>query len=150
MVCLVLASAAFAAGADATRPVDLSLWATQATQEQRPEKYFDAGLEPIRTAVNDLPFDTYKKVKVSRQAAPCGEESRLAIDERYTLFVKPVSREADGRIRLEIRIEMAPKEPGGKPVKALDTRMMLAPGEKVKFGGLKLAQGELVVVVSAT
>lgn len=145
----MLLMAGLAAGDDAARPVDLSVWAAHATQENRTEKWVDADLEPIRAALNDLPFDTYKKIQVARQSIPCGQETRFVLDERYTLFVTPVSREKDGRIRLEIRVDLAPKSPEAKPVKALATRIVVTPGEKVKFRGLKREQGELIVVLSA-
>lgn len=146
---LIVAGLVCGADEKAPRPVNLSMWAVKATQEGRQTKYFDPGLEPIQGAVGDLPFDTYRKVQTAKRAVPYNEEGRFPIDAKYTLFVKPQSKEADGRIRLDVRIEMASKTPGGQPVKALGTELVVKPGEKVKFGGLKLEDGTLVVLMAA-
>lgn len=129
--------------------VDLSLWAAHATQEGRSPKHFDPGLEPIESAVADLPFDTYRKAQVTRQPIPYKSETRLSIDARYTLFVTPRAKEQDGRIRLDIRVESAPKNPQAKPIIALSTRLMACPGKKTRLGGFKLDRGELVIVLAA-
>lgn len=146
---ILLAGLIFAGGNEQGQPIKISVWAAQASQENRPEKFFDAGLEAIRPAVSDLPFDTFKKVMVSNASAVFAQEARFTLDDKYTLYVTPLSRETDGRIRLDIRVEMQPKEPGGKPIKALATRMIIAEKEKVKFRGLKRDAGELIVVLAA-
>ncbi len=141
--------AAIALGAPAgEEPVSMSVWAVQATQEGHSPKQFEAGLESIRGAVADLPFDTYRKVQALTQTLPAGQETRVAIDARYTLFLKPLDTDPEGRIRLEVRVELAPKAPQDKPVTALSTRLALAPGKQAKVGGFKLEQGELVIVLS--
>lgn len=141
--------AASGAGGQADEKVFLSVWAVQATNEERESRHFDPGLETIRDAVADLPFDTYRRVRADRKEAACGAEIRFPLDARYTLFVKPVSREDDGRIRLDIRVEIAPRKEGDKPVNALSTRMIAAPGKKTRLGGFKLDKGELLIVLAA-
>ena len=131
----------------ADNTVSLSIWAAQATTEHRAEKHFDPGLEPIKKAVEDLAFDTYRKVKTAKQAAPLGKQSRTPLDGKYTLCVTPVSKEPDGRGRLELRIEIAPKEKDDKPVNALTTRVLMKPGEMMKLRGLKMDPGEMIIVI---
>lgn len=145
VIVLLALSGAGAAPEDA---IVLSVWAAQATTEGRETKYFDPELEPIRNDVNDLRFDTYHQVRVDRREAPCGMETRFPLDARYTLCVTPVSKEHDGRIRLDVRVEMAPRKEGDKPINALSTRMMAAPDKKTRFIGFKLEQGELVILLA--
>jgi len=146
---LIVMSLVCGADEGTPRPVNVSMWAVKATQEGRQTKYFDPGLESIQGAVGDLPFDTYRKVQTAQRVVRYNEEGRFPIDAKYTLFVKPQAKESDGRIRIEVRIEMAPKTPEGKPVKALSSELVVQPGEKVKFGGLKLEDGTLVVLMAA-
>ena len=62
--------------------------------------------------------------------------------------MKPLSRDRVGRVRVNVRIEMAAKREGGKPVNALsNTTIALVPGVKVNLGGLRLDQGDLIVVL---
>ena len=129
--------------------VVVSFWAVQATHEGQNPKHFDPGLEAIQGAVADLPFDTYRKVQAAEKKLAFGSENRLALDARYTLVLKPIAKEPDGRIRMDIRVEMAPQNPQDKPVTALSTRMALSPGKQTKLGGFKLDRGELVIVLSA-
>lgn len=134
-----------------TAPEDrivLSVWAAQATNEDRETRHFDPELEPIRNDVSDLRFDTYHRVRVDRREAPCGKETRFPLDARYTFCVKPISKEQDGRIRLDVRVEMAPRKEGDKPINALSTRIMAAPDKKTRFIGFKLEQGELVILLA--
>ena len=145
---VILAILAGAESVPAERPVPFSMWAVAATQEDRKEKYFDEALEPMSAAVADLPFDTYHKVRTVRQDLGIGVETRIPLNEIYTLFIKPISRSEDGRIRLGVRVEMPPKKKGGDPVKALATEVLLRPGEMAKFGGFRLEEGRLVIVVA--
>lgn len=128
--------------------VVLSVWAAEATKQDRKDAHFDRGLEPIRRAVSDLPYNHYKRLNTGQLKAPMGSAESFALDSRYTLVVKPVSREPDKRLRMEVRVEMKPREKGKKPINALETRLRVRPGEMVKFHGLKTEGGEMVVVLS--
>lgn len=136
--------------ADAAAPVVLSVWAARATQESREEVHLDAALEPIRASLRGLPFNTYRSLVTARPSCPMGEETRLAITAHYTLAVKPVSRTDGGRLCLEVRVEMPP-HPDSKraePVAALSTVVNLSPNRQIKLGGLRLEEGELVLVLA--
>ena len=110
-------------------------------------KQFDQGAQPISEALADLPYKRYDTIRADRRAAPYRQQTRVAINPRYTLCVSPISREPDGRIRTELCVEMAPRQKGERPVKALETRVLMAPGKAVKLRGLRLEEGELVIVL---
>ncbi|GEM_PF-1127206 len=146
LLCVALSVALHANAEDR---VTLSLWAAQATQEGKTPKEFDPGLEPITNAVADLPFDTYKKILATKQSIVLKKETKIPVESRYSLCITPMSKESDGRMRMDIRVEITPKTPGDKPVVALSTRLMLSPGKLVKLGGFPLEKGELIIVLSA-
>lgn len=138
-----------AAGNEPPTP-NIRVVAIQATNEGRePGKiHFDPGLGEVRAAVADLKFDTYRKIRAATLQAPYNKETEFQINPKYTLFVKPLSRERTGQVRLNIRIEMPPKDKKKKPIKAIETTVAAAPEKQFKLRGLKLDNGELVVVIS--
>ncbi len=146
MVCCILL---FSLLTRAEERITLSLWAAQATQEGKTPKEFEPGLEPIANAVADLPFDSYRKLLAEKRAIAYKKETPIPVESRYTLFVTPLSKESDGRLRMDIRVELAPKTAGGTPVAVLSTRLMASPGKLVKLGGFALEKGELIIVFSA-
>jgi hypothetical protein len=141
-------SAGIAAGAETAV---LSVWAARATQEAREGVHVDPALEPIRQSLRGLPFNTYRSLLTARPACPMGEETRLRVTAHYTLVVKPLERKDGGRLCLEVRIEMPPHPDSGRtePVAALSTVVNLSPNRQIKLGGLKLEEGELVLVLAA-
>lgn len=144
LVCVSLLSGAIFAE---TRPVDLSICAVHATQEARETRYFDAGLEFVRAVLLDLPFNVFHLIKKEELRATTGQETRLALDERYTLFITPIEVLENGSVRMDVRIDVKSKKPDVTPIKALQTRMLVQAGKKVKFRGLKLDEGEMVLVL---
>lgn len=133
----------------ATSPGTLGLAPTSQAPRSRAtggEKQYDSGLDMIKTALASLPFDHFKRLASERAKTKVGEESKVRIDDRYTLFATPESRGNDGRVRMEIRVEMA-RSDGKPPTKAVDTTLLLAPGKMVNLGGFKMDQGELVIVM---
>jgi hypothetical protein len=146
MLCAVLC-VSFNASAKTT--IQLSLWAAQATKENIPKPHFDAPLNPIKKAVADLPFNSYRTVKTVKKTISDGPPTKIALNKKYALLVKVLAKEKDGRIRLELAIELPPKKKGGKPVRALTTRVLMKPKEMIKLRGLKLDKGEMVVVLQA-
>ncbi len=146
---LMLVLAAGAVGEPRRDPVSLSVWAACASKEGRETKHFDAAVKPIADAVGDLPFDTYHSVKTAKQTANIGVKAKFPIDAKYTLYITPVAHTSDKRIRLELLVEMAPKKKGDKPVKALSTRVLAKPRQKLKLHGIQAEKGELVIVLMA-
>ena len=130
-----------------TTPLKVSMVAVQAKNEGRAQKYFGPGLEPVRRAVGGLDYDSFYKIQSAEVPAPYGEETKIYINEQYTLFITPVERMDDGRIRLKARITMQSRD-RRRTINALDTTLAMKPGSHLNLGGLRLTSGELIVVVS--
>ena len=128
-------------------PLQVSVVAVQAINEGRASKHFGPGLSQVRHAIAGLDYDSFYKVRSADLPVPYGEEAKIYIDDQYTLYITPLSVTEDGRIRIKARITMKSK---GKTVKALDTTLTMTPGSRLNLGGLRLASGELVVVVSVS
>ena len=135
-------------GDEAPPPVRIAVYAVQVTDEQRKDKYYDPVLQPVRRALDDLKFDTFREVRTATLTVSLNEEASLKLDSKFTLFVKPLSREQSGQVRLDVRVEMPPKKRDQKPIKVFETRIAMAPGKPFRACGLKLEEGELVVVLS--
>lgn len=148
-LCMAVVALVGVAAAD-SGPVPFSYWAVHATDEGRTEKSYGAGLDGVRTTLDSLPYDTYRKITNGRKSVREGERERVRLNADYTLCIKPLSRESDGRYRVEIQVEMDPKSPGKSPVKALDTRMLMRPGEQIRMGGMRLEDGGDLVIILAT
>ncbi len=131
-------------------PVSVHMWAVQATQEDRAQPHFDREVVAIKPAVEELPYDTYKKVAVAWRSAQVNEPARLPIDGTYTLIATPLPDQGDHRIRLEVAVEMKnQRDARGGAVKALQTTMALVPEKMVKLRGFRLDTGnELLIVLS--
>ena len=127
----------------------VSVWAALGTSEGRETPSFEPALEAIRKAVADLPYDTYRKVAVSRTTAPFGEETKVKLDEKYTLVLEPLSRTEQGHLRMEIRITAPPRKKGEARVNLLSTGVVLKPGNQLKLRGLHTDAGELIIVLQA-
>ena len=129
-------------------PVNITVTAVHATHEKRAEKFFDPGIEGLRSAVADLEFDTYKKIRRETLRAPFNRDTTLELTPKYTLAITPISKESKNQIRVKVCVQMPPRAPGARPVNALDTTLLISPGKQVKLRGLKLDPGELVIILS--
>lgn len=137
-----------AAQSDVTQPpADVAVYAIYATNENRPEPEFDPALAPVRHAVSDLGFDTYRKIKADVISAPFGKETGFPINEKYTLYIKPLNRQ-DIQTRINVRVELAPRSQQERPKTAVTTVVAMAPSKQVKLRGLKMDKGELVIVLA--
>lgn len=144
---LILLATAITAWADEvpSTPATVSMVAVRAADEAEP--YFDPALNAVRSALADVKSNALRKVRASDTSAPYAEETKFPIDERYTLYITPVSRGDDGRVRAKARITVVPRR-GGSPVNAVDTTLSIVPGDYVKIRGLKIESGELVVLLT--
>jgi len=129
-------------------PIVLSMVAVHATKEGSSPKSYDPALKEVRAALEDLKFDTYRLICTQTVSARHNEESKVAISPDYTLYVKPLSKDPGGKVRVSVRIEMPPKKEGEKPVNALSTTLVIVPGKQFVLGGLELDKGELVIVMA--
>jgi len=128
-------------------PVSISVVAVHATTEGG-AKQFGPGLEGVRSALADLEFDRYRKLGAATLSAPFNKESSLDLGSGYSLCVTPLSRERNGQVRISLMVQMASKAADGRPVNAVSTTIMIGSGKQFKLRGLKMDQGELVVVMS--
>ena len=146
---ILLAVASITAAGDVpSTPVTVSMIALQATDETQP--YFDPQLNTVRHALADVKRNTFRKIASRQMAAPYEKDTKLAINSRYTLYITPLSKEADGRVRARARITLAPRDGQGKSINAVDTTLVIVPGDYVKIRGLKLDEGELVVLLTVS
>jgi hypothetical protein len=150
---LTIILAAFVGNADQTleKPVTISMVAVHATNENRPDKkkQFEPSLESIRSSLDKLPFDTFKKVKSDSSKLAEGVKAEFKINDRYTLTVTPLSGDGEGRVRVKVLItEKVEKD--GKPStqKALETTSALAPGKHLLLGGLPMDGGRLAILLT--
>lgn len=111
----------------------------------RREKTYDGGLEPIRSVLASLPYDTFRRVASKRAETEVGKEERIPVNDRYTFFARPQSVGEDGRVRMAVRVEM--RRADGTQATALDTTILLVPGRMVNLGGFKLDEGDLLMVM---
>lgn len=128
--------------------VPISMVAIQALNEGRAERYFDSRIRNVRRAIEGLDYDTFHLVRSEQRPVPFGEETRMTINDEYSLFVTPKERERDGRMVTEVRITVQRKGRDQRPMNVLDTTVRLAPGKPILLGGPPLGAGELIVVLS--
>ena len=132
----------------ASARVQVNMVAVQALNEGRETQYFDPALLGIRQSIQGLDYDTFREVRTTNQSLKYDKETKITINERYTLCLKPVKKDDHGRIRVQARIEMAPRREGDAAINALsDTTLLMMPGKKLNLGGLKLEKGDLIVVL---
>lgn len=150
---LALASvlAAWSAAAQQQEPATVAYTAVQAAHENRDEPHFDTALRDVRNAIDHLGYDTYRYLTSGSIRADYGQEAELELTGRYTLYVTPLSKERDGRIRAEIRItkERDERDEAGNPIEvnALRTTSRLVPGDELCLGAFDLEEGDLVIVL---
>ena len=146
---LLLAGALTASAQEVpTTPVEVSMVALQAANDGK--NHFDPALNSVKSALSDLKFDSFRRIQSTNTRAAYGAETRITINNRYTLYIAPLSKGRDGRVRAKVRITLAPRSGGGKPVNAVDTTVVIAPGSYVKIRGLRLDEGELVVLLTVS
>lgn len=144
---------ASAAGDALTAPVNIEWFAVQATNENRAQKAmeFGDGLDAVRKAIEEfvekkrLELDTFARIAHSKLQAAPNKETKLKINSRYSAFIKPMTRDDRGRIRMNVRIEETSKREGKNTVRdALNTTSSVAKNAPLLLGGLKLERGNLI------
>ncbi|MBN2308493.1 MAG: hypothetical protein JXR94_05950 [Candidatus Hydrogenedentes bacterium] len=173
LAALAIVAASLAAEGDCPieKPVQVTMVAVQATRSGPPRtaqpehglvfgiresgpkrrKEFSKDLEEIRPALEALDFDVFTKVNAGKAVADAGREVQLPINRDYTLFVTPLCKDREGRIRIKGRVEEKVLLRGNKkPVsrQALSFTSAIAPNKPLRLGGFRLGQGELIVVLS--
>lgn len=127
--------------------VRVDVVAVHAFSENRGARVFDKDLLNFKDALADLEYDTFHQLSTTTLRAPLNQEATYQINSRYKLCVKPLSRESSGQVRLNVRVEMKTNARDSKPVNAVSTTLLISPEKKLKVRGLKLDNGELVIVL---
>lgn len=135
--------------ADATQtPAKITMVAVQALVEGREFTHIDPRLNPVRKAIERLDFDSFYQIKSLTLDLPYGQETKIEINSRYTLHLEPESQDSRGRVRVQARILMASSREGSPPIEALrNTSLLIVPGKFLNLGGLRLKEGELIIVL---
>jgi len=146
-LCAVMVAVSSAPPETAAQPVEIAVWAVQAVKTGSPEKRFDAASLPLRNVIEDLPYDTFRGVFSGSATVAPGTENRLALNDSYTLLVQCRSRESKDKAHIDISVELPPAQAGGACRKAIQSCMVLCTGKKVRIGGLKMKEGEMIIVL---
>ena len=120
------------------------------TAQAEVRRTFDEGLESLRPALADLDYDTFQKVSISRLPVVFNEETHIEVTTEYVLHVTPLSVEKNGMIRLNVRLELRSRQEGRPPRNAIATTLVTSPNRLFKLRGLKMENGELVVVMKVS
>lgn len=126
-----------------------SMVAPRTTGPPSPARRFDDGAKPLERILADIPYTDFKTLYATRQNTAYRQDAVFPVCPKYKMFITPLDKEPDGRIRVNVRVEIPPERPEDKPVNALETRLVMAPGKEVKLRGFRLPQGELVIVLLA-
>ena len=164
---MVLVPLAAEEAQEAPHPVSVMLVAVRATHQGHEERQFDKSIASIRETVEDLKqFDDFRKLRAVKTIAPYGEETEIPLDKEYVLFLKPLERASHDRIRCNIQVKMRLEEKNGESNKqdveaedeeteekpkfkeVLRCTLLALSGKPFKVGGLKLEEGQLVLVLT--
>lgn len=137
--------AADASGAAVPQPDKVRMVAVQAQNKGQQDRQIAQELNPLKGILERLPYDTFDQVSAQEQTLVPGQKTQMPINDIYSLFVKPEDTTEAGGVKLEARIEMLQN---GALVNALKTSCNAAPGKALVFRGMKLNEGELVVVMT--
>lgn len=148
-----------------TARVSVMLVAVRATHQGHEERQFDSSIASIKETVKDLKqFDDFRKLRTLKTVAPYGKDTKIALDNEYTLLLTPIERASHNRIRCNVRVQMrVEKEPEKKQKddsegetdepkykEVLRCTLVALSGKPFKVGGLKLEEGQLVLVLTLT
>ncbi len=130
-------------------PVRVDVVAVQALNKEHPGKQYERGLEAVKAALDDLPYNTYRRLDAMSVRAPFNEETIVSLTDRHRLYLRPLSQEPNRHVRLNVRLHMTRKPEGGRaPVNAINTTVIAGLGRQIKLRGVKLDEGELIVVIT--
>jgi hypothetical protein len=145
-------------------PVSVMLVAVKATQQDHEERQFDKSIASIRDTVADLKkFDDFRKLRTAKTFAPYGKTTKIPLDKRYTLLLAPLGKASHKRIRCDVRVQMLLEDKDDKKREKADEEkeepkykevlrctLLAVSGKPFKIGGLKLEEGQLVLILTLT
>lgn len=150
-ICMVLAGLlaqpVSSAPPGAEKPVSelIRIVAVRAAVEGRGVPFIEPTLKGFGALLEKLPFDAFYPLAIAEQEAPYGRETAFPINEDYCFHVLPKTwRPEDNELEMDARVEL---RQNGARVDALAASARVAPGGALLFRGLKLASGELAVIM---
>jgi hypothetical protein len=150
-LCALVAALSTTAPNDvSTQPVQFSVWAVQALKTGSAEKHFDSAAQSVRKTIADLPYDTFRGLFTGSASVAPGAETRLKLNETYTLLIQCRTRDGKDGAHVDLTVELTPTQATEAPRKAVQTCIIVSAGKKVRIGGLKMKEGEMVVVLEMT
>jgi hypothetical protein len=151
---------------EAPPPVSVMLIAARATHQGHEVRQFDKSILSISETVKDLKqFDDFRKLRAVKTVAPYGKETKIPLDKQYIMLLKPIERASHNRIRCSIQVKMRleekedEKEPESqgdsakekpKYKEVLRCTLLAVSGKPFKVTGLKLDEGQMVLVLTLT
>lgn len=130
------------------RPLPTTNLAPSQRRDSGAQERFGPGLKEVRRALAGLDYKAFRRINRVEKSVKYLSEARVELNDRYAMYVKPMSRDERGRVRLNVRVEMAPKKKGEKPINVVsNTTIALVPGKQANVGGMRLEEGELIVVL---
>ncbi|MCX5758452.1 MAG: hypothetical protein NTU83_08110, partial [Candidatus Hydrogenedentes bacterium] len=73
--------------------VRVAVVAVQALNKEHLGKKYDAGLEGVKAALGDLPYNTYRRLDATVVTAPLNKETIVSLTDRHRLYLRPLSQE---------------------------------------------------------
>jgi hypothetical protein len=128
-------------------PASIFVTIVRATHEGG-AKTFGPGLDKAREALEDLSFDHYSLIKESSFSIPLGQKQSVELDDYCSLIISPLKREQNGQVRIQTSVRVPGKDESPPELSAVSTTVSIGPGKQFKLRGLKLDQGEMVVVIT--
>ncbi len=137
---LVLSGSAYA-------ETTISISAIQATGQGSGAKQLDDASKTYQRLLSDLPYTNFKEMKHSRVSTQPTKEHRVQIGTRYTAYLSVADRSEGTRVNVNVRITVTSRT-SGKTVTAVESNLRLAQDKPVLIRGLKIEDGELLVVLN--
>lgn len=97
----------------------------------------DEELVPLKRQLSAFAFSSYKLVDTKDLRLAFGSQAKVRLPNGATLEVRPLRRDADGKLRVQLRIP-----------DLVDTTYAIAPGGTLIVGGPKWKRGVLILAVT--
>lgn len=126
------------------------IYVVKATKENKEKQTTNAIPAEVSKTLENLNYRHVTLIKSPRFTTAFGEAFQFDIDNRYVVSITPLGKADATRFRIRVLIEENMPMPDGtvQKRKALESVGAVVPGKFLSFCGLKLEEGELVLVVS--
>jgi hypothetical protein len=108
-------------------------------------RHVDPSLESIQELLAKVPGNHFKEIGFHEFDAPYGEDAGVDLGEGYAFAIQPSELTEQGEILFECHIDMTD---ANGTVEALRVSGKAIRGQGAAFRGLRLAEGEMMVIMS--